>query len=269
MTSRTLGGARGVLLSPHWIWLGLLVLAFAPTIAWLFDRWTLNIYYNGHGIFVPLIVAYLVRENLKRDPVTEPDSSPWGFLFLGAGLAMLAADTAIRTDLLAAAGMVVCLPGISLLLLGAERTKAIAFPLVIIAFMLPIPAGFLQTLYLWLRETTAIGTELVIGWLNIGVPILRQGTLLITPHSGVQVADSCSGFSTLYAALTTALILAHLGRSNSRRALLIVSAVVLALAANIVRVVILTLIIHYYGVDPLETPILDRVKAALADQSQG
>ena len=69
------------------------------------------------------------------------------------------------------------------------------------------------------------------------------------------MADSCSGFSTLYAAVTTALILAHLARSNLRRAIIIVSSLGLALLANVVRVTILTLMVHYYGIDPLKTAL--------------
>lgn len=94
-------------LGSHLIWLALFALVFAPTVLWLVDRWTINIYYNGHGIFVPLIVAWLVRENLRNDPITEPQSSAWGFLFLAAGLGMLVLDTAIKTQLLGAIGLVV------------------------------------------------------------------------------------------------------------------------------------------------------------------
>ncbi len=242
-----------MLLSPHWIWLGLLVLAFAPTIAWLFDRWTLNIYYNGHGIFVPLVVAYLVRENLKRDPITEPDSSPWGFLFLGAGLAMLAADTAIRTDLLAAAGMVVCLPGISLLLLGARRTRSLSFPLILSAFMVPVPSGAISMLHLVLRHIGAFGAVHLVEW--YGIPVMRDGTTLFMSAAVVEVADACSGVSTLYASVLLGLILAYLSNSLGRRVLLLTASVVLAVVTNTIRVAILVLIVHYYGVDPLKTPL--------------
>ncbi len=242
-----------MLLSPHWIWLGLLVLAFAPTIAWLFDRWTLNIYYNGHGIFVPLVVAYLVRENLKRNPIAEPDSSPWGFLFLGAGLAMLAADTAIRTDLLAAAGMVVCLPGISLLLLGARRTRSLAFPLILSAFMVPVPSGAITMLHLLLRHISAFGAVHLVEW--YGIPVMRDGTTLFMSAAVVEVADACSGVSTLYASVLLGLILAYLSNSLGRRVLLLTASVVLAVVTNTIRVAILVLIVHYYGVDPLKTPL--------------
>lgn len=240
-------------LGSHLIWLALFALVFAPTVLWLVDRWTINIYYNGHGIFVPLIVAWLVRENLRNDPITEPQSSAWGFLFLAAGLGMLVLDTAIKTQLLGAIGLVVCLPGLSLLLLGAARTRKLAFPLVISAFMLPVPAGFISDLHLVLRHVSAIGSEQLIEF--YGIPILRDGTRLVLPYAVVHVADACSGVSTLLASVLLGMILAHSAREWSRKALLLGTAIVLAIICNVIRVAILTLIVHYYGVDPLNTPL--------------
>jgi exosortase len=240
-------------LRSHWLWLALLALAFAPTAAWLFDRWTVSIWYNGHGIFIPFIVAYLVRDHFLRDPLRDEQSSPLGFLFLAAGLGMLAMDSVLRTHLLGAAGLIVCLPGIALLLLGTRRTKSLVFPLILTLFMLPIPQGPIRALYLVLREISAFGSAHLVQVL--GIPVLRDQTTLYLPSVTVEVADACSGFSTLYAAVTLGLILAFLSQSAQRRALLLTSAVVLAIVCNVIRVAILTLIVHAYGVDPLKTPL--------------
>jgi exosortase len=87
------------------------------------------------------------------------------------------------------------------------------------------------------------------------VPVLREGTLLHLPRSAVHVADACSGFNILYGGVVTALILAHLIRSPGRRALLLLAVVPLALLTNAVRVVVLTLIVHYRGTDLLHTSL--------------
>lgn len=241
------------LLSSQALWFALFCVAFAPTVLWLLDRWTMDIYTNGHGIFVPLIVAWLVREQVRAEPITEEASSPWGFAFLGAGLPMLALDSAIRTQLLAATGFVVCLPGISLLLLGAERTRKLAFPLLIAFFMLPVPAGFIQPVHDVLRLVSAWGSANLVDL--YGIPVLRAGTTLHLPAAAVQVADACSGVSTLFASVLLGLILAYMARTWGKRALLMGTAVVLAIFCNSIRVTGLTLIVHYYGVDPLKTAL--------------
>lgn len=240
-------------LALHAAWLVPLCLAFAPTAAFLWERWNVSIWVNGHGMFVPLILVYLVHEQLQHQPVHGERASPWGFAFLGAGLLLLALDVAINTQLLAAVGLVVCLPGLSLLLLGAERTRGLWLPCVIAAFMLPVPMGFAAPVHGVLREITAFAAAQVTPWLGIATSL--QGTTLHIPGYMVEVAEACSGFSALYASLMMALVLGQLSHSWRRGLLLLPAAVVVAIACNVARAIALVLIIYRYGVDPLETPL--------------
>ena len=255
--SRPRAAAVAHWLRPHVVWLVLLLLILAPTLLWLVQRWTSSVYSNSIGVFMPFILVYLIRENLKDDPIREPHSSAWGLPFIIVGLSMIVLDTTIHTQLMAGVGMVLCLPGLSLLFLGLDRTRALIFPLALAFLMLPIPAGAVAPVHLGLRHITAWGTELLVNFASalplLDIPIWRSGTLLQLPNSPLQVADACSGFSTLQAALTLALILSYLSGSIRKGLFLIASAVVLTLIANSIRVFILTLIVHYYGVDLLET----------------
>jgi len=237
----------------RWFWLAPFALAFAPTAAWLWERWTDSVFTNGHGVFMPFVLAYLVREYLKRDTDPEPRSSAWGFAFLAPAFALLVLDAGINTELLSAIALVLALPGISLLLLGARRTVGIAFPLAIALFMVPIPAGAIDRVVGVLRTISAIGTTWVVPL--VGMPIGRLGTTLSVPGLTVEVADNCSGYSTLYAAVLTSLILAQLTSSRARRVALLLGAVPLALACNILRVSALVLLSKQYGVEILDTSL--------------
>ncbi len=237
----------------RWLWLAPFALAFAPTSAWLVGRWTDGIYRNGHGIFVPFLIAYLALDHLRADRDPTPRASAFGFVFLGLAAALLMLDSAINTQLMAAFALVLALPGLSLVLLGGARTRTIVLPLSLGLFMLPIPTGAISQLLLVLRFITAVGTT----WLVplFGIPIAREGTHLAIPGQMIEVADACSGFSTLYAAILTAIILAHLGRSPARRVAVLAAAVPLALVCNFARVTALVLLVRYYGSDILSTRI--------------
>jgi exosortase len=237
----------------RWLWLAPFTLAFAPTLAWLVERWTDSIFRNGHGIFVPFLMAYLAHDHLKQDTDPSPHASALGFAFLGTALALLVLDSAIKTELLSAFALVLALPGLSLLLLGGARTRAIVLPLAIALFMLPIPAGAISQLYLVLRKLTAISSAALVPL--FGVSIAREGTRLVIPGQVVEVADNCSGFATLYAAVLTAIILAHLSRSPARRAAVLVAAVPLALICNFFRVTALVLLVNAFGSGVLDTEI--------------
>ena len=237
----------------RWLWVAPFTLAFAPTFAWLLGRWTDSIFRNGHGIFVPFLMAYLAMDQLKQDRDPQPHASAAGFAFLGASFVLLALDAAIKTELLSAFALVLALPGLSLLLFGGERTRAIALPLAIGLFMLPIPAGAISKLYLVLREITAVVVTALVPL--FGVAISRDGTLLAIPGHRVEVADNCSGFATLYAAVLTAIILAHLTHSPRRRAAVLLAAIPLALVCNFLRVTALVLLVYVFGDQILETEV--------------
>jgi exosortase len=227
------------------VWAVPAILVFAPTIHWLWQRWTMSVWHNMHGIFIPFIVAYFIREALRSDQIVNAEQSAWGFLFLIPGLGMIVLDSAIRTQLLSAFGMIVCLPGLSLLLLGSRRTRALAFVWVLSFFMLPIPAGFIERFNLLLRRVTAAGAEQVLPLL--GIPVARQDTMLYMPSHNFSIVDGCSGFSPLYACVTLGLILAYLNPSWPRRLLILVAVFPVTMAFNVLRIVILAFMVRHWG----------------------
>jgi len=235
----------------RWLWLAPFALAFAPTLSWLISRWTESVYRNGHGIFVPFLIGYLAWDQLKQDRDPQPRSSSLGLVFLGAAAAILILDSAIKTQLLSALALVLALPGLSLVFLGAKRTRSIVLPLAIGVFMLPIPVGAISALVMALRLLTATVVAGVLPYLGIAVD--RTGTTLAIPGQLVEVADNCSGYATLYAAILTAIILAHLSRNNTRRVLVVAAAVPLALVCNFARVAFLTILVRFYGGEILDT----------------
>ena len=234
-----------------WVVAVQLIIVFAPTAVWLWDRWTMSVWHNGHGILIALVVIYLIWGELKRNKDLPRDSNAWGFLVLLPALAIHMLDAGIHTQLLSAAGLFLSLPGFSLILLGTQRTKAILFPLLILFLTLPIPLVFTENIHLVLRY---IATDSV-AWLLpfFDVPVFASGTLLQIPNGFLQVADACSGFSTLYATITVAILTAYFCPDIKRRVLVLLIAVPLAIGVNIVRVLVLTLLVHWFGLDVLET----------------
>lgn len=196
-------------------------------------------------------MAFLAVGALSREPVKSEEPSRWGFAFLLPALFLVSIDSAIHTELLSAFGLLLALPGISLLLLGVRRTRALAFPLFLAFFMLPIPGAFLARLHLLLREITTLGT----GWTlyQLGVPVFAEGTTITLAVGSLRVVEECSGFSALYAGVTVALVLAYLSRSWPRRVLVVTASVLLALVCNVMRITVLALLVVWFGFEVLET----------------
>lgn len=248
--------ARGLPLTGSQIaWLAvvaaLLGLVYYPTVVWLFDRWTMSVWHNAHGMLIPMVVAYFVYQELAHQPDLPAGSSAWGFLFLVPALALHVLDTGMHTQLLSAASIVLALPGLSLLFLGRARTMAIAFPLAFMALMLPIPLAFTESVHLVLRQIATAGSTALIPLL--GITAYTEGTTVHLAGATLQVGDGCSGFSTLYAAIAVAALTAYSTPSWRRRILVLAAAAPIAIAANILRVAFLIAVVDRAHVDVLET----------------
>ena len=234
-----------------WIVLAELVLLYAPTLRWLFERWTMSVWHHAHGLLIPPVVAYFVREELRARAHLPRESSAWGFALLLPALVLHVLDTSMMTQLLSAASLVIALPGLSLLFFGPTRTRAIIFPLALVAFALPIPLAMTEPVHMVLRQiaTAACAVALPL----MGVPVFAEGTTLNLATTPVQISDACSGFSTLYAAIAVAYLTAYSTPGWRRKLLILAAAAPLAIAANVVRVILLVLLVVWRGPDILDT----------------
>lgn len=232
--------------------IGLLALAlFFPTLHWLFERWTMSVWQNAHGLLLSLVVIYLVRKELIAHRDLPISSSPWGFAILIPALGLHMIDAGMHSQLLSALAFIFALPGLALLFLGPARTRAILFPLSFMLFTLPIPLTFTEGIHMVLRQIATFGTGIIVPALNI--PIYIEGTTLHTARGELIVADACSGFSTLYASIAIALLIAYRCQSTKRRILVLLIAAPLAIAANVIRVSLLVALVAWQGIEILGT----------------
>jgi exosortase len=228
-----------------------LLILYGPTIRWLVDRWTTSVWHHIHGLFIPPLVAYFVYRELRRRRPLPRESSAWGFTILVPALTLHVLDTSMHTQLLSAVSLVLVLPGLSLMFLGARTTGKILFPLAFLAFMLPIPATLVEPIHVRLRLIATHATAAILEVL--GIPVLAERTTLHLPNAVLEVSDACSGFSTLYATSALACLTAYATSGRWRRAVVLVAAGPLAIGANILRVIALVLLVWWQGGEVLGT----------------
>lgn len=232
----------------------LLALVYYPTVAWLVHRWSLGVWFQLHGFAVFPIAIWLAHLRLRRFAGPPPTPCRWGFLFLLPALALQVLDAALRTELLSAVSFFLIIPGLCLLFLGRARTKAIWFPLLFLGFAVPIPLLAARSIHLVLRHVAAAGTGHVLDFL--GYEVSRQATSLqVGPHA-IEIADACSGFSTLTALLMVGLLLCYLARARAPRAALLLALVFpIAMLANLVRCILLIMLVAAFDADILGTMV--------------
>jgi len=180
-----------------WLCAGFGVLLCLPAIEWLWSEYTISIWRNGHGLFLPLIVFSMARVQL-RGARLECRPSPAGAApFLIAAIALSWIDASARTGYVGALGILVLVPGLSLLVLGTSITRRIAYPLGLLVFMLPIAEGWTDLLGL-ASASSALAERAVNA---VGLDVYRHQTLFDMAGIRFGVSLNCSGLSTFYSAL--------------------------------------------------------------------
>ncbi len=138
-------------------------------------------------------------------------------------------------DLLDPASLVPCLAGIALLVGGWPALKwawpAIAF----LAFMVPLP-GFLAGLMgLRLQRIATVASTFVIQ--TFGLSAVAEGNVIYLANSQVGVAEACSGLRNMMLFLTVCVGAVFISRrSVPEKIILVLSAPVIALVANVIRI---------------------------------
>ena len=134
-----------------------------------------------------------------------------------------------------------------LLLRGPKQLRAIWFALFFMCFMVPLPSAVVDALTQPMKTAVSYVAEHVLYW--AGYPISRTGvTIQIGPYQ-LLVADACAGLHTLFTLEALGLLYLNVVRTSSwfRNIGLAIFIVPISFAANVIRVIVLTLITYHFG----------------------
>ena len=219
--------------------------AFGGTWRDLAARWSSDDNYS-HGFFVPLVAIYLAARAVRRDGVPAAGRGGW---FAGPALTLvgvLAGAVAAVFPSLAAESfaLVATLGGLTLTVGGWGWARRLAAPILFLAFMAPWPsAAYSRVAFPLQLQVCALAT----GLLDLcGMTIIGEGTLIHLPKQTLHVAEACSGLRQLTAFLAIGACAALLvERPWWYRTILLLAAVPLAIAINVLRVALTCLVVQY------------------------
>lgn len=218
-------------------WIGaLLIICYAPILYRMCVQWATD-ENMGHGFFVPLVAGFIAwqrREKLLSIP-RQPNG--WG-LFLVVFAACEALVATLGAELFTARlAFLIALVGVILYLGGTQWVKALAFPLFLLLFMIPIPAIIYAQLTLRLQTLASQLGEVLIT--AMGIPVLRAGNTLILPSQTLDIAEACSGIRSLLSLGFLSLVYAYFADKRVwMRWALLIATVPIAIGANGIRVAV-------------------------------
>jgi exosortase len=204
-----------------------------------------------HGIFVPLFAGFVLWQDRRRLQSIAPEPSWAGLPVLAVSLVMLILGVLGAELFFSRVSLLVMLAGLIILFQGWTFFRAVLFPWAVLILMIPIPNIVLQQVTFPLQ---LLASKLATGLLElVGVPVLRQGNVIVLASMPLDVAEACSGIRSLLTLVTLAIIYSYLTeKRNWARVLLTCSAVPIAVVANGFRIFGTGLLVQYWDPEKAE-----------------
>jgi len=136
---------------------------------------------------------------------------------------------------------------IAYLYVGGRVLKLLWFPIFYLLFIIPMPGWFVDQVTAPLKAFVSWSAETILA--HFDYQIVRQGVTLFIDQYQLLVKDACAGLNSLFSLTAISLFYIYLLHNMSWRysLFLMLWVVPMAIVANIVRVIILVLITHYFG----------------------
>ncbi len=221
---------------------------YHDVIYWMYNRYISPDSYYSHAFFIPFISGFLIYK--KKDELIEiqPECSLLGLLIIILSFVLHVLGTILYVFSISGFSIFILLIGISLYIFGEKIFNIIFFPIVFMLFMFPLPLAFISKLSFPLKMIVAKGGVWIAKlW---GFPILREGFYITIPAGNLLVGNPCSGLRSIISFLALGSIFAYIiDTSTSKKWLIFIISVPIALLSNIVRIFILILISQYWSIE--------------------
>jgi len=223
-----------------WIALGwfavLVAFCYFPMLKHLWWQW-MNDEDMGHGVFVPVVAAYIAWQ--RKDELLAIPLKPnyWGLALIAWGALQLYLGSVGAELFLQRTAILFTLVGLILVACGTQMIKALAFPLFLLVFMIPIPRIVYTLITFPLQLFASRVAEFVLTL--IGIPVLREGNVLELASQKLSVVEACSGIRSLLSLTFLSLVYAYFFDSKTwMRWALLAATVPIAILANAGRVTV-------------------------------
>lgn len=222
-----------------------LAVAHADSLAYLVQQWIEDDNYS-HGFFVPLIsltLAWWKREQVFAAGVV---SSWWGPAVLVAALVVFAVGELATLFVLQHLSLWLVVVGLTLAVIGPRATSQLMFPLGYLLTAIPLPQLLQQNLSASLQ---LLSSTLGVGCLQlVGVTAFREGNVIDLGPIQLQVVEACSGLRYLIPLVALSLLCGYLFRDRFwKKALLVASAVPIAILLNGLRIGLIGVLVEFNG----------------------
>jgi len=207
--------------------------------------------YYSHILLIPLVSGYFIYIKRKTLSLNFEYSYFHGIILLAVGILFYTLGREQRaqlnlndySSLVTFSGIIFWIGGI-VLLYGIKTFKEIRFPLLFLAFMIPIPTVLMDRVIYILQAASAEATHLLFKITHI--PFSREGFTFHLPGINIEVAKQCSGIRSSLGLFITGILAGHLFlKSGWRRIILALLVFPITVLKNGIRITTLSALAIY------------------------
>ena len=229
---------------------GLLGFLYYPTLLNLGREWYGDNNYS-HGFLIPFVSAYLAWQRREQLGALNPKPSRAGLSIIALGLLLLASSAMASELFLRRVSFLIVLTGLVWWVLGTRGLRILALPLAMLLFMVPPPPIVFNAIAAPLQGFAAQVAEGALALM--GIPVLREGNIIVLANTRLEVAEACSGIRSLITLMALSAIFTSVtGMCLWRALVMVLAAVPIAVVANAARVTATGLLAHAYGASVAE-----------------
>ena len=231
-------------LAPFAIIAILLVAVYFRIAIKLFIDWY-NIPDYSHGFLVPLFAAFLVWDKRKTLVATKVEQTWRGIPLILLAIAVLILGVYGVELFTSRLSFVIMLAGLVWTFFGRAMLRELRFPLLVLLLAIPFPAIIFNQITFPLQLMASRLASQILPLL--GVPVLQEGNIIELPVMKLEVAEACSGIRSLMSLFTLAVFYGYfLEKTTTRRVILAIASIPIAVAANVARIVGTGLCVQYW-----------------------
>jgi exosortase D (VPLPA-CTERM-specific) len=214
------------------------------------SSWITNPEYS-HCLLIPLVSVFLIWQQKDRLERISFEGSWWGavLVLLGGGLLVLGQLATIYT--LVQYAYVVTLYGLVFSFTGVRAFRALAVPLLILVFMIPLPQFVLYNLS---ADLQLLSSELGVWFMRLfGISVFVEGNVIDLGGYKLQVAEACDGLRYLFPLMTLGFLVGYFYKGALwKRIVLFLSSIPITIVMNSWRIGTIGLMVEHWGIGMAE-----------------
>lgn len=200
----------------------------------------------SHAILIPFISLFLIWQRKDRLELLPFQGSWLGAAIVIFGSALFLIGQLSVLAMLRNYAMVMVIYGLALSHLGWSAFRLIQVPILILAFMVPLPGFLYETLSAKLQ---LLSSEIGVAFIRLfGISVHLEGNVIDLGSMKLQVAEACSGLRYLFPLTTLGFIAAYFYKVEMwKRVVVFLSSIPITILMNSFRIGAIGILVEYWG----------------------